>query len=104
MSNHSSVIDTTNSLIALCKKNPQLRYVTIKAGYNGGEIYIFKYKRTTAKEGFTSNFWYAFITPDETVIVLGCETGRRTINYAYLTTYFQQETAAAGSPAPVSLQ
>jgi hypothetical protein len=95
MSNYLSVIDIANSsLVSLSKKNPLLRYVTIKEGYNGSEIYIFKYKQNTAKEGFSNNFWYAFITQDETIIVLGSETDRRTINYAHCVTYLEQKNAA----------
>jgi hypothetical protein len=98
MSNHSSVIDIANSLVTLCKKNPLLRYVTIKEGYNGGEIYIFKYKQTIVKEGIINNFWYAFITPDETIIVLGYETGRRTISHAHCVTYLEQKNATQFTP------
>jgi hypothetical protein len=95
------MIDISNSLITLCKKNPLLRYVTIKEGYQGSEIYIFKYKKykqPTAEEGFSNNFWYAFITPDETIIVLGSETGRRTINTAHCVTYLEQKNAARFTP------
>lgn len=95
--------ETIHSLIALCKKNPLLRYVTIKEGYQDSEIYVFRYKQTTSKEGFTNNFWYAFITPDETIIVLGYNTSRRSINYAHCVTYSMQQNAAKLNPPSLFL-
>ena len=90
-------IPTGDSLITLSKKNPLLRYVTIKEGYQGSEIYIFKYKQITTQAGFSNNFWFAY-HPDETIIVLGSETGRRTINATHCVTYLEQKTPPASLP------
>ena len=85
-----------------CKKNRHLRYVTIKAGLNEREIYIFKHKKTKEDALEPNNihdFWYGFITPDEIVIVLGSETNRRTINYAHCIMYCEQIKAEKLDPA-----
>ena len=51
-----------------------------------------RWRKCASKRGFIDNCWYALITRRNGYRVR-YETGRRTINYAHLATYFEQESA-----------
>jgi hypothetical protein len=51
-----------------------------------------RWRKCASKRGFIDNCWYALITRRNGYRVR-YETGRRTINYAHLVTYFEQESA-----------